>query len=124
MSKEEIDSEILINSVQDKPGIWDKATEDYKNRNKTTEAWRSICAQLKENFENLSDGERKEFEQGLYHRSTDSSMAYEHTDEAESQQQTEELQSAADQGTATPDATKQTSQTPSAKIPTVKTTSV
>ncbi|KAG5866641.1 hypothetical protein JTB14_021820 [Gonioctena quinquepunctata] len=50
-------------------------------------------------------------------------MAYEHTDDAESQQQTGELQSAADQGTATPDATKQTSQTPSAKIPTVKTTS-
>ncbi|KAG5862266.1 hypothetical protein JTB14_031847, partial [Gonioctena quinquepunctata] len=63
-------------------------------------------------------------EQGLYHRSTDSSMAYEHTDEAKTQQQTEKLQSAADQGTATPDATKQTSQTPSAKIPTVKTTSV
>ncbi|CAH2003064.1 unnamed protein product [Acanthoscelides obtectus] len=51
-------------------------------------------------------------------------MAYEHSDEAESQQQTEELQSAEDQGTATPDATKQTSQTPTAKIPSVKTTSV
>lgn len=63
MSKEieEIDSEILISLVQDKPEIWDKAIEDYKNRNKKTEAWRSICAQLKENFENLSDGERKEF---------------------------------------------------------------
>ncbi|CAH1994265.1 unnamed protein product [Acanthoscelides obtectus] len=173
MSKEveQIDSEILISLVQDKPEIWDKAAEDYKNRNKKTEAWRSICAQLKEHFENLSDGERKEFgqlvlkrwnnirdqwlkwrnrdknskksgaaasklrkylyheqlnflEQGLYHRSTDASMAYEHSDEAESQQQTEELQSAEDQGTATPDATKQTSQTPTAKIPSVKTTSV
>lgn len=63
-------------------------------------------------------------EQGLYHRSTDSSMAFEHTDEVESQQDTEELQSASEQGTATPDATKQTSQTPSVKTPTVKTTSV
>ncbi|CAH1954332.1 unnamed protein product [Acanthoscelides obtectus] len=173
MSKEveQIDSEILISLVQDKSEIWDKAAEDYKNRNKKTEAWRSICAQLKENFGNLSDGERKVFgqlvlkrwnnirdqwlkwrnrdknskksgaaasklrkylyheqlnflEQGLYHRSTDASMAYEHSDEAESQQQTEELQSAEDQGTATPDATKQTSQTPTAKIPSVKTTSV
>ncbi|KAG5866640.1 hypothetical protein JTB14_021819 [Gonioctena quinquepunctata] len=35
MSKEveEIDSGILISLVQDKPEIWDKATEDYKNRN-------------------------------------------------------------------------------------------
>jgi len=69
-------------------------------------------------------------EKGLYHRSTDSSMAYEQTDEAgehideAGQQETEELQSAADQGTETPDATKQTSQTPSAKTSTVKTTSV
>lgn len=61
--------------------------------------------------------------EGLYHPSIDSSMAYEHTDQAESQQQTEELQLAADQGTASPDANKQTSQTPSAKISTVKTTS-
>lgn len=63
-------------------------------------------------------------EKGLYRRATDSSMAdNEHTGEAESQQQTEERQSAADQR-ETPDATEQTSQTLSAKTPAVKTTSV
>ncbi|KAG5880516.1 hypothetical protein JTB14_003975 [Gonioctena quinquepunctata] len=113
MSKEveEIDSGILIGLVQDKPEIWDKATEDYKNRNKKTEACRSICAQLKENFENLSDGEKNNLSKAYitgqlipaWHMSTQMRQG---------QQQNEELQSAADQA----DATKQTSQTPSAKI--------
>ena len=62
MSEEDIiDSEILISLIQAKPELWDKADENYKDRNKRRDAWKSMCTQLKENFENLSDGERKDF---------------------------------------------------------------
>ena len=54
MSEEDIiDSEILISLIQAKPELWDKADENYKDRNKRRDAWKSICTQLKENFENL-----------------------------------------------------------------------
>ncbi|KAG5862539.1 hypothetical protein JTB14_020196 [Gonioctena quinquepunctata] len=88
----------------------------WKNRDKNSKKSGAAASKLRKYLYH------EQLNLGLYHRSTDSSMAYKHTDEGESQQQTEELQS--DQGTATPDATKQTSQTPSTKIPTVKTTSM
>ena len=51
MSEEDIiDSEILISLIQAKPELWDKADENYKDRNKRRDAWKSICTQLKENF--------------------------------------------------------------------------
>ncbi|KAF5289703.1 hypothetical protein FQR65_LT11757 [Abscondita terminalis] len=48
-------------SYMTKPEICDKIGGDYKNRSKKAKAWRSICAQLKEKFQNLSGEERKEF---------------------------------------------------------------
>lgn len=59
--REDVDTELLISFIEDKPEIWDKSIEEYKDRIKTREAWISVCCQLKPDFQDLSDGERKEF---------------------------------------------------------------
>ena len=53
MSEEDIiDSEILISLIQVKPELWNKADENYTDRNKRRYAFKSMCTQVKENFEN------------------------------------------------------------------------
>lgn len=80
----------------------------WKNRDKNTKKSGAAASKLRKYVYH----EQLNFlDQVPYHRSTDSSMDY----EAESQQQTEEHQPGADQGTAPPDATKQTSHTSSAR---------
>ena len=56
----EIDTELLISLVQERPALWDKSREDYKSR-RTTECWREVCIQLNPNFENLSEAEKDKY---------------------------------------------------------------
>lgn len=57
----DIDMEILISLVQERPVIWDKTSELYKNRDETKKAWQEIFLAVKNNFEELEEGEKKNF---------------------------------------------------------------
>ncbi|KAJ8886382.1 hypothetical protein PR048_012593 [Dryococelus australis] len=59
LKDDEIEAEIIIHLVQDKPQIWDKSLQDDKNRNMTRDAWIRVSVELKEEFESLNDGKRK-----------------------------------------------------------------
>lgn len=59
-----IDTEVLISLVEERPVIWDKTLEIYKDRNLKTSAWREICAILKADFKEMEEKERQEF--GMY----------------------------------------------------------
>lgn len=56
----EIDNELLITLVEQRPVLWDKTAEDYKNRNKTLEGWKQVCRILKDNYDELSEKEQNE----------------------------------------------------------------
>lgn len=50
----------LIELIEERPCIWDKTVEDYKNRVKRTEAWMEIYELLIENFTKLQEPEKVE----------------------------------------------------------------
>lgn len=58
---EDIDSEILISLVQERPVLWDKTLEIYKDRNATRNAWKEIYIELHNDFDNFEDKEKKAF---------------------------------------------------------------
>lgn len=60
----EIDNELLITLVEQRPVLWDKTSEEYKNRNKTLEGWKEICRILKDGYNELSEKEQNEI--GMY----------------------------------------------------------
>ena len=55
-----IDCELLITLVEERPVLWDKSSEEYKDRRLTLQAWKDVCSQLKEDFETLGDKERND----------------------------------------------------------------
>ncbi|MPC94368.1 hypothetical protein E2C01_089535 [Portunus trituberculatus] len=58
----EIDPELLISLVQERPTVWDKSREDYKSRTRTTKCWREVYIQLNPNFENLSKADKDKYD--------------------------------------------------------------
>lgn len=56
----EIDNEVLITLVEQRPVLWDKTIDDYKNRNKTLEGWKQICRILKDDFDEKSEKEQND----------------------------------------------------------------
>lgn len=61
---EKIDTEILISLVEERPTIWDKTLECYKNKNLKNAAWREICSSLRNDFQELDQKQRQDF--GMY----------------------------------------------------------
>ncbi|XP_074041481.1 uncharacterized protein [Leptinotarsa decemlineata] len=57
---DDIDMEKLIMFVEERPLLWDKSLEEYKDRNKNREAWSEICQELFEGFEEKSASEKKQ----------------------------------------------------------------
>ncbi|XP_072384176.1 uncharacterized protein [Diabrotica undecimpunctata] len=57
----EIDQELLITLVQNKPVLWDKTTDEYKDKRLTFEAWRDICKNINPTFEELPDTEKNTY---------------------------------------------------------------
>ncbi|PNF25409.1 hypothetical protein B7P43_G09165 [Cryptotermes secundus] len=55
-----IDCELLITHIEERPVLWDKSSEGYKDRRLTLQAWKDICSHLKEDFETLGDKERND----------------------------------------------------------------
>ncbi|KAG8297183.1 hypothetical protein J6590_040326 [Homalodisca vitripennis] len=62
---EDIDMEKLIMFVEERPLLWDKSIEAYKDRNMNREAWREICHALFPGFEDKSASEKKQLEDNL-----------------------------------------------------------
>lgn len=58
MSGIDINKELLIALIQERPVLWDKSDDTYKDRYATKEAWNEVCLGLKEDFETLKDSER------------------------------------------------------------------
>ena len=57
----EIDVKRFICYVQEKPMLWDKTLEDYKDRNLTKKCWQEVCEKLNPEFENVDDRKKEEF---------------------------------------------------------------
>jgi len=51
----EFHSDLLISFVEDRPVLWDKTDDIYKDRKETKKAWREVCICLQEDFEFLGD---------------------------------------------------------------------
>lgn len=59
-----IDNELLISLVQQKPILWDKTLEVYKNRVATQAAWKKIMVIIDPNFETKEEKTRQAI--GMY----------------------------------------------------------
>lgn len=57
----EIDAELLICLVEARPVLWDKTLDIFKDRNKTRDAWREVCSELRGDFNELLDSEKNAF---------------------------------------------------------------
>lgn len=51
----EIDIDRLISSVQPREVLWDKSSEKYKDKFKTIEAWKAVCAEIVDGYEDFDD---------------------------------------------------------------------
>lgn len=56
----------LIDLVRDRPVLWDRQEEVYKNRKLTKKAWTEICEALLENYAELPDEDQKSFGKYCY----------------------------------------------------------
>lgn len=52
------DSDLLIALIEDQPVLWDKTTEEYKNKHLKTAAWQETYKLLFPGFEEMSLTER------------------------------------------------------------------
>ena len=59
--EQEIDTDRLISLVQERPVLWDKTTDIYKDRNATRSAWKEVCVELKPEFEEMEDNAKNIF---------------------------------------------------------------
>ncbi|XP_054287353.1 uncharacterized protein LOC129003135 [Macrosteles quadrilineatus] len=57
----EIDSEQLIRFIEERPVLWDKTVDGFRDRSATREAWQEVCIQLCNDFEELEENVRDEF---------------------------------------------------------------
>ena len=57
----DIEIELLISLVEERPVLWNKNIDGYKNRNFTVAAWNDVCSVLHEGFNSLSDKEKNDF---------------------------------------------------------------
>ncbi|VEN64519.1 unnamed protein product [Callosobruchus maculatus] len=58
---EAINTELLISLVEERPELWDKTLDVYKDRDLKDAAWRDICTILIEGFEEMEQTQRQEF---------------------------------------------------------------
>jgi len=58
---EKIDTELLISLVEERPVIWDKTLDLYKDKNLKESAWKEICVILNTDFEELEQNQRQDF---------------------------------------------------------------
>lgn len=56
-----IDNEILISLIREKPVLWDKTLEIFKDRNATKNAWHEVCLEFRSDFDQLKEKDRNDF---------------------------------------------------------------
>ncbi|XP_065360062.1 uncharacterized protein LOC135953954 [Calliphora vicina] len=56
-----ISVKFLIHLVGERPALWDKTSEDYKDRALKETSWREICTFINENFDDMKPTARAEF---------------------------------------------------------------
>lgn len=61
MESADIDMDNLISLVEERPVIWDKTRETYKDRNETRNAWKEIFSELRPDFDELEATEKNNF---------------------------------------------------------------
>jgi len=52
---ESVNLELLITMIEERPVIWDKTLDIYKDRNLTRNAWKEICLAFVEDFDDKSE---------------------------------------------------------------------
>lgn len=57
----DIEIDLLITLVQERPVLWDKSLEEYKYKNLTLKAWEEVCTILNKDFENSDERNKKEY---------------------------------------------------------------
>lgn len=55
-----IDTERLITEVRLRPALWDLSYDLYKDRDAKKSAWKEVCKELIPDFDEKSDGEKKD----------------------------------------------------------------
>ncbi|XP_075987037.1 uncharacterized protein LOC142983823 [Anticarsia gemmatalis] len=60
----------LIEGVKDRPCLWDKTTENYKDRVERRLAWEEIFAMLEEGYENMTPEEKRLTGEHILHKWT------------------------------------------------------
>ncbi|XP_065577190.1 uncharacterized protein LOC136038103 isoform X1 [Artemia franciscana] len=60
-----INSEMLISAIKERPAVWDKSMESYKDKRRKFEAWTEICKLLNEDYESLTESKRNEFSKSV-----------------------------------------------------------
>lgn len=56
-----INQELLITLIQERPVIWDKTIDDYKNKRLKYDSWKEIFIHFQPTFEDLSGDEKNKF---------------------------------------------------------------
>ncbi|KAF5289598.1 hypothetical protein FQR65_LT11789 [Abscondita terminalis] len=62
MESVDVDLDNLISLVEQRPVIWDKTRDAYKDRNETRNAWKEIFVEIRPDFEELEAAEKNSFE--------------------------------------------------------------
>jgi len=52
---ESLNLELLMTTIEERPVIWDKTLDIYKDRNLTRNAWKVICLAFVEDFDDKSE---------------------------------------------------------------------
>ena len=61
MAKENISVKFLIHLIGERPALWDKTSEEYKDRSLKETSWREICTFVNENYERMTPKAKEEF---------------------------------------------------------------
>lgn len=56
----EFNIEQFIALMEEKPVLWDRHSENYKNRNLTMVAWKEICAAVRDDYESMDETNKNE----------------------------------------------------------------
>ncbi|XP_063374287.1 uncharacterized protein LOC134661985, partial [Cydia amplana] len=53
-----IDNDLLISLVEERPVLWDKTIEEYKDKDKKNSAWKEVCRSIFPTFDEQTNKEK------------------------------------------------------------------
>lgn len=66
MSVNDIDIDLLISLVQERPIIWDKGHEHFSDKFRKANEWAAVCKNLFENYDEFEDPKKNKIGKLLY----------------------------------------------------------